>query len=136
MYCSAKENTCFFFDANNHTKRLLHVSLVVSSFCLTFAAKMIFSINANNKMCTVIQRNFDFSASFNAYYLANPNNLLTHGRATYYVRVRARNMPRNPYRKRIPTEFLLHAPCPVMSKKTAFRCRDARLVRLLNPIDQ
>ena len=25
-----------------------------------------------------MQRNFDFSASFNAYYLANPNNLLTH----------------------------------------------------------
>ena len=77
MYCSAKENTCFFFDANNHTKRFLHVSLVVSSFCLTFAAKMIFSIN-DNKMCTVMQRNFDFSASFNAYYLVNPNNLLTH----------------------------------------------------------
>ena len=38
---------------------------------------MIFSIN-DNKMCTVLQRNFDFSASFNAYYLVNPNNLLTH----------------------------------------------------------
>ena len=25
-----------------------------------------------------MQRNFDFSASFNAYYLAGPNNLLTH----------------------------------------------------------
>ena len=25
-----------------------------------------------------MQRNFDFSASFNAYYLVNPNNLLTH----------------------------------------------------------
>ena len=25
-----------------------------------------------------MQRNFNFSASFNAYYLANPNNLLTH----------------------------------------------------------
>ena len=38
---------------------------------------MIFPIN-DNKMCTVMQRNFDFSASFNAYYLVNPNNLLTH----------------------------------------------------------
>ena len=25
-----------------------------------------------------MQRNFDFSASFNVYYLAGPNNLLTH----------------------------------------------------------
>jgi len=25
-----------------------------------------------------VQRNFDFSASFSAYYLVNPNNLLTH----------------------------------------------------------
>ena len=51
--------------------------LVVTEISLTFAAKMIFSIN-DNKMCTVMQRNFDFSASFNAYYLVNPNNLLTH----------------------------------------------------------
>ena len=51
--------------------------LVVTEISLTFAAKMIFSIN-NNRMCTVMQRNFDFSASFNAYYLVNPNNLLTH----------------------------------------------------------
>ena len=52
-------------------------SLAVCRISLTFAAKMIFSIN-DNKMCTVLQRNFNFSASFNAYYLANPNNLLTH----------------------------------------------------------
>ena len=51
--------------------------LVVTEISLTFAGKMIFSIN-DNKMCTVMQRNFDFSASFNAYYLAVPNNLLTH----------------------------------------------------------
>ena len=51
--------------------------LAVTEISLTFAGKMIFSIN-DNKMCTVMQRNFDFSASFNAYYLVNPNNLLTH----------------------------------------------------------
>ena len=30
------------------------------------------------KGVTPMQRNFNFSASFNAYYLVNPNNLLTH----------------------------------------------------------
>ena len=32
----------------------------------------------DNKVISTVQRNFDFSASFNAYYLVNPNNLLTH----------------------------------------------------------
>ena len=32
----------------------------------------------DNKVISTMQRNFDFSASFNAYYLVNPNNLLTH----------------------------------------------------------
>ena len=65
-----------------------------------------------------MQRNFDFSASFNAYYLVNPNNLLTHRRATYkYLRVRARVKPRNPYRQRTSAEFpLFHNSCLIMSK--------------------
>ena len=62
-------------------------------------------------MCTVMQRNFDFSASFNAYYLANPNNLLTHGRATYIYAYARETCLATPIEK----GFLRNsfAPCPV-----------------------
>ena len=39
---------------------------------------MIKSNHIYYKGVSLMQRNFDFSASFNAYYLVNPNNLLTH----------------------------------------------------------
>ncbi|EHO66999.1 hypothetical protein HMPREF9944_02324, partial [Segatella maculosa OT 289] len=52
----------------------------VSKFCLTFVAVKQNSVTYRIyiKGVTPMQRNFDFSASFNAYYLVNPNNLLTH----------------------------------------------------------
>ena len=43
----------------------------------------------DNKVISTMQRNFDFSASFNAYYLVNPNNLLTHNADVYIINVRA-----------------------------------------------
>ena len=56
-----------------------------------------------------VQRNFDFSASFNAYYLVNPNNLLTHTHLAHLafkrLRVRAREeraTPINKGLKRVP----------------------------------
>ena len=77
MCRSAKENGGFFFEANNPAKRFLHVFFCSSIFLRIFAPVMRFTTN-HNKVYAGLQRNFDFSASFNAYYLVNPNNLLTH----------------------------------------------------------
>ena len=52
-------------------------SLAVSRISFTFAGVMMLAFD-DNKVISTVQRNFDFSASFNAYYLVNPNNLLTH----------------------------------------------------------
>ena len=92
--------------------------LAVTEISLTFAGKMIFSIN-DNKMCTVMQRNFDFSASFNAYYLVNPNNLLTHLAHLAFKRlhVRAREACVIPINKGLLGVPLFAIPCPFTSKK-------------------
>ncbi|EHO75221.1 hypothetical protein HMPREF9944_00014 [Segatella maculosa OT 289] len=92
--------------------------LAVTEISLTFAGKMIFSIN-DNKMCTVMQRNFDFSASFNAYYLVNPNNLLTHLAHLAFKRlhVRAREARVIPIDKGLLGVPLFAIPCPFTSKK-------------------
>ena len=50
--------------------------------CLQINCLPLHAMNKNNSTyhhsACPMQRNFDFSASFNAYYLVNPNNLLTH----------------------------------------------------------
>ena len=51
------------------------ICLAIPIFCLTFAGVMMLAYYKKGVM--LMQRNFDFSASFNAYYLAGPNNLLT-----------------------------------------------------------
>ena len=59
----------------------MKISLAFLS-CLQINCLPLHAMNKNNSTyhhsACPIQRNFDFSASFNAYYLAVPNNLLTH----------------------------------------------------------
>ena len=98
------------------------VCLAVPKQIITFAVTKQNSVTYHLYIIGIetIQRNRSFSASFNAYYLAGPNNLLTHTHTQASdhntLRVRARGMPRNPYRQRTFTEFpLFHDPCPIRS---------------------
>ena len=90
-----------------------------------------------------MQRNFDFSASFNAYYLVNPNNLLTHTHThthlahlafkRLYVRAReARVTSINKGLLEVPFVRIFVSLYEQKNERNkSAKCRDARAVRPL-----